>query len=445
MRIFIAVVVVSILSLGANVLVAGELTTGRLKVGASMEVMNPPDADLFRENGERRFAGIHDDLYVRSIVIDNGKTKAALVSIELGKVPGGAEFPKRVAAAVGIAPEHLYIASTHDHNTVRPPDGDTSTKYYEIIEKATIKSIKDANKKLQPARVGYAKGEAYVNTNRDEKIGEGYHMGYVPDGPSDKTVAVVAFTTPEGKPIAIYANYAVHAVVMYLATTKDGLPEITGDLPGFTSRYVEDHFEGAVALWTSGAAGDQNPLFMATYNQDHPDVHDEGPGGYAILDVQSRRLGQEIVRLTESIQNTSATVQIWGKKSSITTPGRQRKYPRDTSEPRGGYRAPAKIEMIDGDPVSIPLHLLMLNDIALAGVSGEVFTEIGMHLKEQSPFDRTMMVTVMPDASVYVPTDKAFLLPSEKAISNSLKPGYVEPAMLDELTKLMNEYISLNK
>ena len=423
MRACTAFIVVAIFSF-AHDLSAAEPTSGSLQVGAAKEVMNPPDEDLFR-NGERRFSGIHDDLLVRSIVIDNGKTKAALVSIDLGKVPGGAEFPKRVAKAVGIAPEHLYITATHDHNTVSPPDGDTSTKYYDIIEKATIKSIKDASKKLQPARIGYAKGKAYINTNRDEKIGEGYHMGYVPDGPSDKEVAVVSFTDLNGKPIAIYANYAVHAVVMYLATTKDGKPEITGDLPGFTSRYVEDHFEGAVALWTSGAAGDQNPLFMATYNQDHPDVYDTGTGGYAILEVQSRRLGQEIVRLTKSIKNTSANVKIWGKQSSVTTPGRQRKYPLDPSQPRGGYMAPAKIEMIDGDPVTIPLHVLMLNDIALAGVSAEVFTEIGIHLKEQSPFDRTIMVTVMPDARVYVPTDKAFLLPSEKAISNSLKPGHI--------------------
>jgi len=443
MKAFIAFFVVSIFSF-VHHLSAAEPTSGSLQVGASMEVMNPPDEDLFR-NGERRFSGIHDDLLVRSIVIDNGKTKAALVSMDLGKVPGGTEFPKRVAKAVGIAPEHLYITATHDHNTVRPPDGDTSTKYYAIIEKATIKSIKDAAEKIQPARVGYATGKAYVNTNRDEKIGDGYHMGYVPDGPSDKEVSVVSFTDLNGKPIAIYANYAVHAVTMFRAKTKDGKPEITGDLPGFTSRYVEDHFEDAVALWTSGAAGDQNPLFMATYNQDHPDVYDTGIGGYAILEVQSRRLGEEIVRLTKSIENTSANVKIWGKKSSITTPGRQRKHPRDPSQPRGGYMAPSKIEMIDGDPVTIPLHLLMLNDIALAGVSGEVFTEIGINFKAQSPFDRTMMVTIMPDSRVYVPTDKAFLLPSEKAISNSLKPGYVEPAMINELTKMMDEYISLNR
>ena len=83
---------------------------------------------------------------------------------------------------------------------------------------------------------------------------------------------------------------------MYRAKTKDGHPEVSADLPGATARYVEAHFNNAVALWTSGAAGDQNPLFMANYNQDGPDVFDEGAAGYAILDVQARRLGEEIVR-----------------------------------------------------------------------------------------------------------------------------------------------------
>jgi len=65
-----------------------------------------------------------------------------------------------------------------------------------------------------------------------------------------------------GDPIAVYANYAVHGVVMYLAHTQDGHIQITGDLPGATSNYVEDRLENnMVALWTSGAAGDQNPLF----------------------------------------------------------------------------------------------------------------------------------------------------------------------------------------
>ena len=85
--------------------------------------------------------------------------------------------------------------------------------------------------------------------------------------------------------------------------------------------------------------------------------------------------------------------------------------------------------MVDGDPVSIPLHLLMIGDIAFAGVAGDFFTEIGMHIKEQSVFDRTLIVTKMPKLSKvpnnvgYIPTDKAYLMPSEKSNIQSVETG----------------------
>jgi len=426
-----------------------EAQSGQLRVGAGKVCINPPD-NMFLSGLEyfdfanRDFIGIHDSLFVRSIIIENGHQKAALISLDIAKVPGGNDLINAIASEMNIQPEYVFISATHDHNTIELKGNEyLSSPYYEIIRNAVIQSIKEASSKIQPAKVGYATGKAYVNTNRDEKIGEGYHMGYNPDGPSDKTVAVVSFKSLSGELLASYANYAVHGVVMYRARTRDGHPEVTGDLPGATSRYLEEHFKGAIALWTSGAAGDQNPLFMANYNQDAPDVYDLGKAGYALLEVQARRLGEEIVRLIENTRNTSSIVQIWSKKSSVICPGRQRKETVDLNLPRQGYLAPVKIEMIDGDSVIIPLHLLMINDIAFAGVSAEVFTKIGMNLKKESPFDCTFMVTLMPNDIGYIPTDESFLLPSEKAITNRFRPGYAESSLINAFIELMNDYLHL--
>jgi hypothetical protein len=445
-RILLTVTVFSFLCLSLS---AQVIKSGVLRVGASKADISP-QMDLFTGENALNYAGVHDTMYVRVIVMDNGLVKSALITFDTQGVPGGEELVTLVATQLGTKQENLILNSTHDHNainirtspsTLTPP----LKKYYEFVKATTLKAVKDANAMLQPARVGYATGKAYINTNRDQKLGEGYHMGYNPEGPSDKTVAVVNFTSLSGDPIAIYYNYPVHAVVMYRATTKNGKPEITGDLPGYTSKYVENHFKGAVALYTMGAAGDQNPIFMATYNQDGPDVIDEGVGGYAILDVLSRRLGEEIVRVTKSIKNTASEVRIWGKETTIKVPGRKRESPPVPGVPTQGYLAPGNIPMIDGDPVTIPLHLLMLDDIALAGVSGEVFTEIGQHLKEQSLFDRTMMVTFLPNGAGYIPTDEAYLMPSEKAQINRIKPGYVEPALINAFLQLMNEYLTSSK
>jgi neutral ceramidase len=438
-------------------IVAAQTGPGNLKVGAAKADISPPK-EMFPMNAGQNYIGVHDPLFARAIVMDTGVGKAALVTLDAIGVPNPDDLVPAITSELGITRDRLLLTCTHDHNSPRaggdprqataapggkvPPVG---IAYYEVVKRGALEAVRQARAKLQPARVGFATGKAYVNTNRDQKIGEGYHMGYAPDLPSDKTVAVVSFANAAGEPIAVYSNYPVHAVVMFRVKSRDGMVEVTGDIAGATSAYVEDHFKNAVALWTSGAAGDQNPLFMANHNQDAPDVHDEGPAGWAILDVEARRLGEEIVRLTNSIKNTSDRVTIWGKEKSVTCPGQKRANPPQPGAPAAGYRASSDVKMVDGDPVNIPLSLLMINDIALAAVSGEVFTEIGMHLKRDSLFDRTVMVTQAPNGVGYIATDAAYLLPSEKAVGNRIKPGCAEPAIINGFLDMMRDFLEVQK
>jgi neutral ceramidase len=433
---------------------------GNLRAGAA-KVDISPTKDMFPMGN---YISLHDPLFARALVIDNGSTKAAFISVDATSVPGGDQLVKNVSEELKIPAERVIVNATHDHSAPmggggpRPggaagaapgaaPPATAASGYSALLQQGIVEAARQANANLQPARVGFGTGKAYVNTNRDEFMGQGYHMGYSPDGPSDKTVTVVAFTRPTGEPIAVYSNYAVHCVVMYLTKTQDGKGQVTSDLGGWTAKYVEDHFPGAVSLWTPGAAGDQNPLFQGDYNQDAPDVHEMGELAWGLLDVQSRRLGEEIVRVTRAIQNTSDRALIWGVKSSVNCPGQKRAQPAPAGVPAQGWQAPppSTVKMIDGDPVTIPLSLLMINDIAITGVGGEVFTEIGMHVKKDSLFDRTMMVTLLPGGAGYIPTDKAFLLPSEKAVGNRLKPGCAEPAMVGEFQNMMKSYLPIWK
>jgi neutral ceramidase len=438
--------------LTAMVLLAGATVcmaqTGDLRAGAA-KVDISPTKDMFPLKGMQLYGSLHDPLFVRALVLDNGTAKVALISVDAADVIYGNELIKAVTDELKIPAENLILHGTHDHNSPlfgNPgPDPSVRPPYFEIVKKGILEASRQANANLQPARIGFGTGKAYVNTNRDEKIGEGYHMGYAPDGPSDKTVAVILLTKPSGEPIAIYCNYAVHSVVMFRTHTQDGQVQVTSDLAGWTVKYVEDHFKGAVALWAMGASGDQNPLFMANYNQDAPDVYDEGPAGWAILDVLSRRLGEELVRVTKAIQNTAGRAVIWASSSSATCSGQQRANPPQPGVPQAGWRAPAPstVKMVDADPVAIPLQLLMVNDIAITAVAAEVFTEIGQHLKKDSLFDRTLMVTLLANRIGYIPTDKAYLLPSEKAVGNRLKPGCAESAIVNEFQAMMKRYLAI--
>lgn len=63
----------------------------------------------------------------------------------------------------------------------------------------------------------------------------------------------------------------------------------------------------------------------------------------------------------------------------------------------------------DADPVEIRLSVLLVNNIAIAGVSGELFTLVGQRVKEESPYAATMVVThCNGSAAGYLPDDEAF-------------------------------------
>jgi hypothetical protein len=80
---------------------------------------------------------------------------------------------------------------------------------------------------------------------------------------------------------------------------------------------------------------------------------------------------------------------------------------------------------------------LKVNDVALTGVSGEVFTHIYQHLKKESPFNGTIMVTHANGSSGYIPSDDAFDHISYENTVSHLKPGCAENGIVNGLLEMM--------
>ena len=429
--------------LGFALLAAAPALAGPLRVGAArLDITPAADAALPMAGYAGRtqgFRGIHDHVYVRAIVLDDGSTQAALVAWESLFVPDAvwAETSQRVASEAGIRPENLLLSAVHDHGAPTMSLSDSAPKsaaYTRSVEQAAVEAVRRAKSALQPARFGIGTGTAYVNVNRREFTpGRGVWLGYNEDGPSDKTVTVLRFDDLSGKPIALWINYPVHAVVM----GPENL-QVTGDLAGATSRFVEQHYAGndrprgdggprlrllpeekpdheIVAVWTSGAAGDQNPV--STMNGED----------FGMVDALGKILGEAVIRASGGI-HTSRDARIRAAQQVVTCPGR-RVEPGPT--PRAEYK------FNDTDPVNIRLGLLMINDVALAGVSGEVLTLIAQRLKRESPFNHTVMVTHTNGSSGYIPNDAAFDPVSYEVTASRLKPGCAEGAIVNGFLDLM--------
>jgi hypothetical protein len=82
----------------------------------------------------------------------------------------------------------------------------------------------------------------------------------------------------------------------------------------------------------------------------------------------------------------------------------------------------------------------VINDIAIAGVSGEVLTNISLRLKRESPFNRTIMVTHANGSSGYLPDDAAYDQVSYEITATRVKQGCAEDAIVNGFVEMMNEF-----
>jgi neutral ceramidase len=416
-----------------------------LRVGAA-KVDITPAADALPRN----YLGILDHIHSRAVVIDNGTTAAALISVDAGSMPDNVwqAVTKQLEGELAIPAKNVMITATHSHSIPGQPIG----PYVEKI----VESVSLAKQRLAPARVGYGRGVSYINVNRnviDPKTRRWWE-GPNDKGPSDKTVAVIQFESLSGDPIAVYYNYAMHGVAV------GQLDLVSGDTPGTASKYIEDSYDDkVVALWSSGAAGDQNPLyFQQTYDlreiriKDYAkrgqDISNSMPPGGQGLDRKDPQviklmnqqkqmilsmgqfLGEEVMHVMRGMDRMEASVQIDGRFKTVSCPGRDR-----TNDGRAGFPGEYK----DAGPVEIRLGLLQLGDIMIGAVNAEVFNPIAERLKKESPYARTMMATLTNGAarSGYIPHDAGFGMYTFEVLSSRLKPGCAESAIVNGILDLM--------
>ena len=413
-----------------------------LKVGAAKVDITPGKDALTSE-----FNKIRDNLYTRAIVVDNGLTSAALISIDNGMLNENIwrDVTKRINTETGIPVENIFISPSHSHSSpmLSPPQNPNQetgldpiiSNYITIIEDAMVNATLEAKSKLQPAKIGFGTGTSYLNVNRDVLDPETrlWSQGPNYDGPSDKTVAIIKFESLSGNLIATYINYAMHANWMYMTGA------ISSGLPGGVCGYIENYYKNfyntdVVALWSMGAAGDQNPVYFGSVprevSSNNPDAAYERLS--QMINSVGQILGEEVLRVLQQTIRLDDSIAIYGSQEIISCPGRIRTDTNNREGKPGSY--------IDGDPVDIRLSLLMLGDIALTATNGDCFNIISQRLKEQSPYANTLMTSHTNGGGAgYIPSDDAFARYTFQVLSSQLQPGHAETMIINSLLDMMKQ------
>lgn len=416
---------------------------GKFQVGASRVDVTPPPQEL-----PKPYLAVWERIYARTIVIDNGKTRAVLATVDSATIFG--EFPERltqrIAKEAGIPAEQVHLATTHAHDSIqiRPSPGTTnipfSPAFNARVETALVEGVRESIRNLKPARIGFGRGKAYINTNRmqwDPDKGR-YVLGGDRAGrlPSDKTVYVVKFETITGEPIAFFSNYGIMPVVHGVGDYAGGTPKLGGDVPGATSRYIEKAFDDkAVAIMTMGG-GDQHAIYR---------IRKKGPGSdeasEELTHIYGLMLGEEVIATAKDIRITSDEGQIYGAKKSATcpgklttpvnSPGRCSEVPDPKLPPCGIYKDE------DAVPVTFQIGLLVLGNIAIGGVSEDVGTTIIQRVQAISPFANTFVVSQFFGPARYLVSDDTYGLFTFDSTDSRVKKGCAEQTILKGFAELM--------
>ena len=219
-----------------------------MRAGCARQAITPPlgiplAGFSARTTGAR---GVHDDLYARAVVIEDGATRLALAICDLCEIDDRfvAETRRRIEAAAEIPAHAIMIAATHTHAapaTFPLYSAAPDPTWLDALSERLTDTVTAALRDLAPARLAVGVGrEATVGRNRRR-----------PDGPIDPTLTVIRIDRDAAAPIHL-VHYACHPTVL----GPDNLL-MSRDFVGFAVDAVE-RAVGGFALFANGACGDIN-------------------------------------------------------------------------------------------------------------------------------------------------------------------------------------------
>ncbi len=352
--------------------------------------------------GPRQSTGAHDHLYHRIVAMDDGKTQFFLISSDICLYSPSVydEIASALETQMGIKASQVWWTTTHTHSApeVGPPglgeaflgsryNHDHNTEYTAWVKKSLMEGIKEAQEKLEPARLGVGWGMAMANINRRARDLEGpAFLGLNPDGPADRQIGLIRLEKSDGKLLALIANYSMHGTVLGPQNLL-----ISGDAPGIVADYVEQKL-GAPMLYINGAAGNLAPIYSV-----YPDFASGHLSQFRVL------LGDKIIAANDLIGRTTSEVRLSVGEQILETP---RKTNMGWAPDLGKYtRSTNAGETV----VRLPIRFLQINDnVAIWAAPLELFCEISMKVRNLSPFPYTFYFGYCNGWLGYMPTKAEF-------------------------------------
>lgn len=441
---------------------AADLTAG----AAAADITPPRGCPMAGYYSARGAEGTHDPLFAKALVFEKDGTRVALVALDLIGTPRGLveESRAKVEKATGIPGRNVMISATHSHTGPvlwdASPRSDVLAGGQAQVAQAYIKelpdkiadAVKKADAARKPAKVSHAVGtEEGLAFNRRFHMTDG-SVGWNPGkknpkivrpaGPTDPSVPVVLVEV-EGKPIAVYANFAMHL------DTVGGLYYSADYAYSLSKNVAAAKGDDVVTVFTIGTAGDTN----------HINVESAAPQkGHGEAARIGTRLAAEVLRTIDRAKPVAdetlrVSVEMVELPLAPVTPADLEHAKKVIADVRAETKpAPKFLDQVQafkthdvttrlGKPLAVEVQVISLGDeLAWVSLPGEVFVQLGQAIKWGSPFRTTVVAELANGGVGYIPTRQAYSQGNYEVISARCAEGSGEKLVDSALSQLRAVY-----
>ncbi len=372
-------------------------------VGAAQAIITPtknPDA-------------IHDDLYVRAMVISHGEETLAIVTADLITLSRGkvAEIQTAICEATGIPETNITINVSHTHND-RPRSGGggqwgDGLSYDQWRTQQFVQVVVDAARDRRPAALRVDRVPVQVGFNRRLLANNGdIWMVPNPNGPhAPWSDTLGAYGLDSDARIGFLFTYAAHPVVVHESSDL-----ITADVPGATIRTMQDivtaggqlPLEG-VFMFGQGCGGNVNMYPLR--------------GGLEACNAVGRDFATSIAMLNDP--EDIAPGALVARDLVVTVPFRTPPSVEEVHRLMAANPEDRRFDRLlksaeEGDVERVrdyPMRAMAVGpDLCILALPYETFVEYQLYAVETSPFTHTIVLGFSNGGDGYVATRAAYEL-----------------------------------
>ena len=424
-------------ALGAVSAYSEPIVEPQLKAGAYKIDITPPVDQL-----PAPLISVHDPLFVRALVLESNNADAIIVTVDAPAISSEIyqDILETISNTFDVPRRNIVLSVTHTHNSMRvanpgPSPIPTSAQFTADVRTQTIAAIKEARQRLTPSKYGFGSSQSSLVVGRNEWYApqNRYIDGTDRTGmePVDKTFGVLVFKKLSGEPIATVANFGIQPVVFEPANT-----EVSGDVPGVTSNYVEAAIGGDfVSLFTIGAPA--SPAYRVWFNDDPTRTTTTAE---RILSAMGVILGEEVLAQMDAVTTSADATKIRSATSSLTCPGKittprnlrtHCAYTDDSDLPA------CKFTDQPYQDVLLNLGVLRLGDLTFVTSDSNVTPALWQKFKSQSSLSSPMLVNTNFGQFRFVVDEKAYALSTYPATDTRAQAHCAENGFLETVGDLI--------